>query len=247
MKKILLNVMMCAIIIFCAGTSIAGSDVEKSLKANFPDLIYDSVTQSPVKGIYEIVWGNRLYYFAPKEGILIVGEMFDKTKRDLTADRMQVVMAKFNKNIAMKAKDLPLDKAVKTGQGKHVVIEFTDPDCPFCRQAAKFFESRTDITKYTFFTPLPMHPDSPNKVRYILCQNDRAKAFDEVMKGKIDNQKYQTCATAEVDDLIKLHQSEGAKMGITSTPYFIIDGNVVSGADIPKIENLLGDKVSEKK
>ncbi len=36
-------------------------------------------------------------------------------------------------------------------------------------------------------------------------------------------------------------------MGVTSTPYFIIDGNVVSGADIPKIENLLGDKVSEKK
>jgi protein-disulfide isomerase len=67
------------------------------------------------------------------------------------------------------------------------------------------------------------------------------------MKGKIDNQKYQTCATTEVDDLIKLHQSEGAKMGITSTPYFIIDGNVVSGADIPKIENLLGDKVNEKK
>jgi thiol:disulfide interchange protein DsbC len=247
MKKVMLNVMMCAIIIFCAGTSIAGTDVEKSLKANFPDLIYDSVTQSPVKGIYEVVWGNRLYYFAPKEGILIVGEMFDKTKRDLTADRMQVVMAKFNKGIAEKAKSLPLDKAVKTGQGKHVVIEFTDPDCPFCRQAAKFFESRTDITKYTFFTPLPMHPDSPNKVRYILCQNDRAKAFDEVMKGKIDNQKYQTCATAEVDDLIKLHQSEGVKMGITSTPYFIIDGNVVSGADIPKIEILLGDKVSEKK
>lgn len=247
MKKIMLSMIVWAIIIFCAGTSIAVTDVEKSLKANFPDLIYDSVTQSPVKGIYEVVWGNRLYYFAPKEGILIVGEMFDKTKRDLTADRMQVVMAKFNENIAMKAKGLPLDKAVKTGQGKHVVIEFTDPDCPFCRQAAKFFESRTDITKYTFFTPLPMHPDSPNKVRYILCQNDRAKAFDEVMKGKIDNQKYQTCTTAEVDDLIKLHQSEGAKMGITSTPYFIIDGNVVSGADIQKIENLLGDKVSEKK
>jgi thiol:disulfide interchange protein DsbC len=247
MKKIMLSVMMCAIIIFCAGASIAETDVEKSLKADFPDLIYDSVTQSPVKGIYEVVWGNRLYYFAPQEGILIIGQMYDKTKHDLTADRQQVIMDKFNEAITEKAKSLPLDKAVKTGSGKHVVIEFTDPDCPYCRQAAKFFESRTDITKYTFFTPLPMHPDSPNKVRYILCQKDRTKAFDEVMKGKIDNQKYQTCATAEVDDLIKLHQSEGAKMGITSTPYFIIDGNIVSGADIPKIKNLLGDKVSEKK
>ena len=247
MKKIMLSVIVWAIIIFCAGTSIARTDVEKSLKANFPDLIYDSVTQSPVKGIYEVVWGNRLYYFAPKEGILIVGQMFDKTKRDLTADRMQGVMAKFNENIAVKAKGLPLDKAVKTGQGKHVVIEFTDPDCPFCRQAAKFFESRTDITKYTFFTPLPMHPDSPNKVRYILCQKDRAKALDEVMKGKIDNQKYETCKNAEVDDLIKLHESVGETMGITSTPYFVIDGTVVSGADIPRIQGLLGDKVTEGK
>ena len=247
MKKIMLSVMVCAIIIFCAGTSIAGTDIEKKLKAAFPDLIFDSITQSPVKGIYEVVGGNRIYYFAPKEGILIVGQMYDKTKRNLTADRMQVITAKFNENIASKAKSLPLNKAVKTGNGKHMVLEFTDPDCPFCRQAAKFFESRTDITKYTFFTPLPMHPDAPNKVRYILCQNDRDKAFDEVMKGKIDGQKYETCATAEVDDLIKLHQSVGAKMGITSTPFFIIDGKVVSGADIPKIQSLLGDKVSEKK
>ncbi|MGP8153841.1 MAG: DsbC family protein [Smithella sp.] len=247
MKKMMLSVMVCAIIIFCAGTSIAGTDIEQKLKAAFPDLVFDSITQSPVKGIYEVVGGNRIYYFAPKEGILIVGQMYDKTKRNLTADRMQVITAKFNENIASKAKSLPLNKAVKTGNGKHMVLEFTDPDCPFCRQAAKFFESRTDITKYTFFTPLPMHPDAPNKVRYILCQKDRDKAFDEVMKGKIDGQKYETCANAEVDDLIKVHQSVGAKMGISSTPFFIIDGKVVSGADIPKIQSLLSDKVTEKK
>ena len=247
MKKMLLSLMIWAIMFFCAGAAIAETNVEKSLKASFPDLFYDSISESPVKGIYEVVWGNRLYYFAPQEGILIVGQMFDKTKHDLTADRMQVIMAKFNQDITTKAKNLPLDKAIKTGSGKHVVLEFTDPDCPFCRQAAKFFESRTDITKYTFFMPLPMHPDAPNKVKYILCQKDRAKALDEVMKGKIDNQKYETCKNAEVDDLIKLHESVGENMGITSTPYFVIDGTVVSGADIPRIQGLLSDKVTEGK
>ena len=241
MKKMILSVMVWAAMICCAGVAIAGSDVEQKLKASFPDFNFDSISESPVKGIYEVVEGNTIYYFAPQEGILIVGRMYDKTKRNLTTARMQEIMAKVNDDVSRKAKDLPLDKAVKTGNGKHVVIEFTDPDCPYCREAAKFFESRTDVTKYTFFTPLQMHPDARNKVRYILCQKDRTKALDEVMKGKIDGQKYETCANAAIDDLIKSHESATAKMGISSTPYFIIDGKVIPGANILEIEKLLSE------
>jgi thiol:disulfide interchange protein DsbC len=246
-KKMLLSVMVWAMLLWCAGATNAESDIEKTLKSSFPDIAFDSVRQSPVKGIYEVTEGRRILYFAPDEGIIIAGNMFDKTKNNLTANRLQEIAAKFDEGIARKAKDLPLNKAVKTGKGKHIVIEFTDPDCPFCRNAAKFFESRTDVTKYTFFTPLPMHPDAPNKVRYILCQKDRGKAFDEVMKGKIDSQKYQTCISAEVDELIKIHKSEGEKLGVSSTPFFVIDGKVVSGADIPKIETLLKEKVAGEK
>jgi thiol:disulfide interchange protein DsbC len=246
MRKLILSVISLAIIIY-AGTVIAASDVEQKLKTTFPDLTFDSVTPSPIKGIYEVVAEDRIFYFAPQDGILIVGQMFDKTKRNLTGDRLQEIMVKVYDNIARKAKDLPLDKAVKTGSGKHIVIEFTDPDCPFCRQAANFFESRADVTKYTFFTPLPMHPDAHNKERYILCQKDKGKALYEVMNGKIDNQKYETCSTAEVDVLIKAHESASAKMNVSSTPFFIIDGKVVAGADIPKIENLLKEKIGNGK
>jgi thiol:disulfide interchange protein DsbC len=246
-KKMLLSMMLWAMLLWCVGSVNAASDVEKTLKSSFPDIAFDSINQSPVKGIYEVTEGKRILYFAPQEGIIIAGQMFDKTKKNLTTNRLEEIAAKFDEDIARKAKNLPLNKAVKTGKGKHVVIEFTDPDCPFCRNAAKFFESRTDVTKYTFFTPLPMHPDAPNKVRYILCQKDRGKAFDEVMKGKIDGQKYQTCTNAEVDELIKIHKSEGEKLGVSSTPFFVIDGKVVSGADIPQIEKLLKEKVAGEK
>jgi thiol:disulfide interchange protein DsbC len=246
-KKMLLGMMLWAMLLWCVGSANAESDVEKTLKSSFPDIAYDSINQSPVKGIYEITQGKNILYFASEEGIIIAGNMFDKTKKNLTANRLEEIAAKFNEIIALKAKNLPLNKAVKTGKGKHVVIEFTDPDCPFCRNAAKFFEARTDVTKYTFFIPLPMHPDAPNKVRYILCQKDKGKAFDEVMKGKIDGQKYQTCTNAEVDELIKIHESEGAKLSISSTPFFIIDGKVVTGADIPQIEKLLKEKVAGEK
>jgi thiol:disulfide interchange protein DsbC len=260
-KKILLSMIMLTALLWCvsaanaassaksntASDAVSISDVEKKLKESFPDIKFDSINQSPIKGIYEVTEGRRIYYFAPNESMLIMGQIMDKTKKNLTAIRMQEITAKADEVTARKAKDLPLDKAVKTGNGKHVVIEFTDPDCPFCRNAAKFFESRTDVTKYTFFTPMPMHPDAPNKVRYILCQKDVGKAFDEVMKGKIDGQKYQTCTNAEVDDLIKIHKSEGVKLGVSGTPFFVIDGKVVNGADIPKIEKLLSEKVAEVK
>lgn len=246
-KKMLLGIMLWAIVLWYVGSANAESDVEKTLKSSFPDITYDSINQSPVKGIYEVTEGKRILYFAPEEAIIIAGNMFDKTKKNLTANRLQEIAAKFNEDIARKAKDLPLNKAVKTGKGKHVVIEFTDPDCPFCRNAAKFFETRADVTKYTFFIPLPMHPDAANKVRYILCQKDTAKAFDEVMKGKIDGQKYKTCTNAEVDDLIRVHKSAGEKLGVSSTPFFVIDGKVVNGADIPQIEKLLKEKVAGEK
>jgi len=246
-KKMLLSMMLWTMLLWCVGSANAESDVEKTLKSSFPDIAFDSVNPSPVKGIYEVTEGRIILYYAPEEGIIISGQMFDKTKKNLTANRLEEIAAKFDEDIARKAKNLPLNKAVKTGKGKHIVIEFTDPDCPFCRNAAKFFESRTDVTKYTFFTPLPMHPDAPNKVRYILCQKDKGKAFDEVMKGKIDGQKYQTCTNAEVDELIKVHKSEGAKLGVSSTPFFVIDDKVVMGADIPKIEKLLKEKVAGEK
>lgn len=247
MKKLLICVFAWIALMFYSGAVFAESEVEKSLKTNFPDLGFESVTPSPVAGLYEVVAAKMIYYYAPREGLLIAGQIFDKTKRNLTAEKIQEVRARFDQEIARKAGELPLDKAVKVGEGKHIVIEFTDPDCPYCRKAAEFFEKRADVTKYTFFMPLPMHPDARNKVRYILCQKDRGHTLEEVMRGKLDGVKYETCTSAEVDDLMKLHESLAAKMGISSTPFFIVNGSTVSGADIPKLEQLLEKKNAQEK
>jgi len=56
--------------------------------------------------------------------------------------------------VAKLAKTLPLEKAVKIGDGKKVVIEITDPDCPFCRTASEYFSKKTDVIRYVFFAPL---------------------------------------------------------------------------------------------
>lgn len=245
MKKLLICLPV-LLSIACASTAaFAATDVEKSLSANYPQFKFDSVAPSPVAGLYEVVAGRQILYYAPQEGIIVSGQMFDKTDRNLTAERVEELRAKAEQEIVLKAKDLPLEKAVKTGDGPHTVIEFTDPDCPFCRKAAEFFEKRSDVTKYTFFLPLNIHPDARNKVRYILCQEDRGKAFREVMKGKLDKEKYETCSRSEVEELQKIYEAEAGRLGISGTPFFIVDGTAVSGADVNKLAFLLSMKVAQ--
>ena len=178
------------------------------------------------------VVGTNIGYFSPETGYLIVGEVRDKAGTSITANRRAEITAS-------KAKDLPLDKAIKIGSGSSTVIEFTDPDCPYCRKASTWFSTRTDTTRYVFFTPLPMHPDAENKAKYVLCADDRAKAYEEVMSGKLDKDKYETCKKPEVEDLLKANKDLAAKMGVNSTPFFIVNGKAISGADIPKLEEAL--------
>ena len=141
---------------------------------------------------------------------------------------------------AEKAKDIPLDKAIKIGSGKNTIVEFTDPDCPYCRKASEFLEQKKDVTRYIFFFPLPMHPDAENKVKYIFCAEDKAKAYEDAMKGKLDDQKYEKCDKPEAIALLNLHKELAGKMGINGTPFFIVNGKkAVTGANTPEIEAAL--------
>lgn len=94
------------------------------------------------------------------------------------------------KNVYVAAKlkaDFPIEKAVKIGNGKNIIIEVTDPDCPFCRKASDFFAKRNDVTRYIFFLSLTkLHPNAEKKSRFILSSKDQTQAHKDVMSGKYD-------------------------------------------------------------
>ena len=213
-----------------AATSEKAEDMFKKV---FPKVPFDAIKATDIKGVYEVSKGSDLIYFIPDSSYLFIGDIINKDGKNLTAERKGELVAET-------AKDLPLDKAIKIGNGKNTILEFTDPDCPFCRKAAEFLEPRTDVTRYVFFFPLPMHPDAENKVKYIFCAEDRAKAYEDAMKGKFDDQKYEKCEKPEAVALLNLHKEIGAKMGINGTPFFIVNGKkAVTGANTPEIEAAL--------
>lgn len=139
------------------------------------------------------------------------------------------------------ASSLDLSKALVIGNGPKTVIEFTDPDCPFCRKAARYFETRNDVTKYVYFMPLARHRDAKNKIQHILSQTDGARAYYDAMSGKLDNPAARTLQiTPRGVKLQEQHQEIAKKAGAKATPTFIISGRIVEGFELTEIEALLG-------
>jgi len=212
-----------------AGACAAGKPGE-SLKKDFPDLKFDSIKETVIKGLYEVVVEGNILYYYPEKSLIVAGHIYAKDKKDLTAERI-------NELVAAKAKDIPTDKAVKHGNGKNVVVEFTDPDCPFCRKMSAYLKTRTDLTVYTFLFPLTqIHPKAEAKAKWVLCSKDPVKALDEVMEGKHDNDELKLCNDPKIDTLLQEHINLGGKLGIRGTPAFFINGTFINGADIKKFE-----------
>ena len=162
MKKLVLIVLCLLLIIpVCAGAK--NLSPEDKFKKSFPKNNFESIKPTSIKGVYEIYDGNQIYYFMPEAEVIIYGNIISKNGVNITRESNL-------KKIAAKMANLPLDSALKIGNGKTPVIEFMDPDCSYCRQAYNFFSQRQDVTIYVFFSP--SFQNSEKKIRHILCAPD---------------------------------------------------------------------------
>ena len=226
----------CFLLLFASMSVAYGANVqtpEQDLKKTFPQFKFDSFRETHVKGIYEIVSGGQVFYFSP-QGYLFFGELYSKDGVNITAQRRSEL-------IASRAKDLSLDMAIKIGSGKNTVIEFADPECPFCRKAYEHLAKRKDITQYVFLFPLAqIHPQAMEMSKYILCSADRGMTYDQAMRGELDGKKLQVPAGCNKEDVLNEDIEAGKKAGVNGTPAFFIHGKFVNGANLPLIDKLLG-------
>lgn len=208
---------------------------EESFRKSFPGITTDSVNPTAVSGLFEVIVGGRIVYYAPGPEYLVYGPMITSKGENLTERKTEEL-------ISAKLKAIPLDKAIRIGTGKHQVVEITDIDCPYCRKASTYLDGRKDITRYVFLLPAPSHQNAQAKTIHVFCANDKGKAYEEAMSGKLDDMKFSPCKSAAADDLLKAHQEIGKQAGVTGTPLFLIDGQVVYGADMARIEKILNGK-----
>ena len=234
---ILLSVVLVLGLVSLSFASAEAVKPEVAFRATFPSIPLDSIAPTEIPGMYEVVSGGNILYYYPAKDLFIVGDMVGKDLKSRTAERRAALAAARGARAAQMAKDLPLDKAVKIGDGKKVVVEFTDPDCPYCRKAFEYFSKRADVTQYVFFAALA-HPAAITKIYYILGADNKAQAFDAMMLGQ-EIPASAKPVTPAIKALAQEHLELAKKLEIQGTPTFFIKGEQVVGADTQKMDALL--------
>ena len=112
-------------------------------------------------------------------------------------------------------------KTVK-GNGKRMLIVYSDPNCPYCKRLEKELVNVTDVTIHTLLYPILN--GSMTTAEAIWCSEDRVKAWDDFMLRSVAPAG-KDCQTP----LQKLLES-GRENRVTGTPTLIFaDGSVVPG------------------
>lgn len=215
--------------------SAAAEAAQRQLHETFANLTFEDFGPAPIKGaIYQAVAGGRLIYYAPTSGHILFGTVYDKNGVNVTALAQQTSAQK-------RFKLIDPEKALVIGpKDAPTVIEFTDPDCPYCRALEKFWAAKAaegkPVRRLIYFVS-QIHPGSAAKAEHILCSKDQAAAFHAIYAGAAP-ETLLTCpegAARVADDAATVKA-----MGVAGTPTLIAGGKLISGFRQAELQAFLG-------
>src|SRR3954465_12189583 len=224
-----MNRVAAIVVSFAACLGVARADeaaIRKSVEPKMGGARIDAVNPTPVPGLYEVQYksadGIQVVY-TDANGTYVIqndGHLIDiRNGRDLTDERRRKLnTVAFDK--------LPLDMAVKIqrGNGKRVLVMFSDPYCPYCQQFEKTLQQIDDVTVYVFMYPI-IRPQNADHSKAVWCSPDRAKAWlDLALQSK------RPAAAATCDNPVEKVLELGPSLRINSTPTLILaNGERIAG------------------
>ncbi|WP_454798432.1 DsbC family protein [Novosphingobium lindaniclasticum] len=202
----------------------AAKEAEVLLHQTFTNLTFEQFGPAPVHGpLYQALAGGKVIYFAPETEHLIFGAIYDRTGANLTALAQDAAA-----RARMGALD-PADALLVGIEGAPKVIEFTDPDCPYCQALERFWIAKIaegqPVQRQVYFVT-GIHPDAAAKAEHILCSPDPEREFKAIYAGARPAPLRKCKAGAE---RVAREAEAIRKMGISGTPTLIVDGKLVSG------------------
>jgi thiol:disulfide interchange protein DsbC len=217
-----LRVCLYVALLFSSAAVASEATVKQAMQKKYPGIQVESVTRTPIAGIYEVFANGKVLYVDENVDYMIVqGRLIDVGRRvDLTEERLRVLTT-------VKFDQFPLDLAFRKvlGNGKRKLAYFSDPNCPFCKKIERDLAKLENVTIYIFLYPV-LGPDSYEKSKAVWCSKDRVKVWDDMMLNGNPPKTAGTCDTP-----IEKIMAFGRDKGITATPtLFFADGRRVTGA-----------------
>jgi len=202
----------------------AAGEAEKQLQQTFTNLRFEEFGPAPVEGpIYQASAGGRIIYYAPRSEHLLFATVYDRNGVNLTALAQE-------QGAARRLKAIDPAKALAIGpEDAPTVIEFTDPDCPYCQALDRFWSAKAaegkPVRRLIFFVS-GIHPTAAAKAEHIFCSPDSKAAFRAAYSGQTPPVLRQ-CAEGRAR--VAQDAALVAKIGVSGTPTLIVDGKLISG------------------
>jgi thiol:disulfide interchange protein DsbC len=206
---------------------------QEQLQATFKSFQFDEIKASDIPGIVEIYGGGRIFYYAPKQQLLLIGEMY-------TANGISLTEQKLSERAAANAASLDRSSAVVLGTGPRELIAFVDPDCGYCRATYRWLAGRdlgaTRVLLY--FTPLTGRPAAEAKALEVLCAKpeQRAGALKRAFDPTATDRPDMTVRCPEGVKALGQHAALAQKVGVYATPFFLAGGQVIAGFNKEKLD-----------
>ena len=217
-------------------------EVIQNLSRFFDGIDKKDITDSPFKGVYEVITYNPIDSMLISEDgqYLIQGDVVNIKTRSLIQKSSKVK----NLKLALISTIKDSDKIIYKAQDeKYQVHVFTDVDCPYCRRLHNSIGQMNDLgisVKYLASPLASLHPKAQGKMQKIWCADDRNQAMDDYNdSGTIVDAS--NCENPVADQL-----EISKQLGVTGTPaIFLSDGTHLPGflpADklLRKIQETLG-------
>jgi thiol:disulfide interchange protein DsbC len=199
--------------------------IRKNLPKHFPKLpTIDSVSKTPIAGLYEVRMGSMVLYTDPKGDYVLEGTLIDaRANVNLTKASINANLPKFN------FPKLPFDDAVvwKNGDGSRQLAVFSDPNCGYCKRLEVDLQKLKDVTVYTFIIPV-LGPDSVAKSKNIWCAEDKTTAWlNWMLKAQEPTPAKDGCDASAIERNTALSR----KYAVGGTPAIVFADNLrVDGA-----------------
>lgn len=213
--------------------SFASGDVDqikKSLQALVPGIEPDSIEAAPVKGLYEVVFGTRVFYVSADGRYLLRGDIMDTATRDsITETRQSALRAALINSV-----DESGMIVFSPEKPKYTVTVFTDIDCGYCRKLHREIQSYNDAgiaVRYMAFPRSGPNTESYFKAISVWCGKDRKALMTQAKNGESLEQ-------AKCDNPIDKHMEVANQIGISGTPTIILEDGTLMPGYVPALRLL---------
>lgn len=201
----------------------------KGLAKARPQLEIESVTQSPIPGLYRTqIVGGPVLFVSEDGGYMLAADMYRIEPGNfvnLQEVERQELRAQLAKELDKKHDDLIVYSP--KGEVKGVVNVFTDVDCGYCQKLHKEIPALNKLgieLRYLAYPRAGIGSKSYNKIASAWCSGDQNNAMDK-LKAR-ENIEENVCEGNPVSE----HFLAGNKIGVTGTPAILLsDGTLLPG------------------